>query len=313
MKKLRLALLSGGTSSEREVSLASGMEVAAALDPSRYEILRFDPATDLEALVRESPGLDVAFPALHGHRGEDGALQGMLAMLGVPCVGSGVLASALAMDKRMSKDIYRLRGLPVAADDFAERGGAGARAEAARISGGLGLPAVVKPLDHGSSVGMALARTPGELESALEGAWKHSPVAMAERYLAGREYTVAVLGNGNPAALPPIEIVPGPGHPFFDYGAKYLEGECREIVPCDLGPAEDREIRRLALLAHAALGCRGLSRTDFILSGGTFHLLETNTLPGLTPQSLLPKAARAHGLSFAELLDILVDLALEPA
>ncbi|MDR1038228.1 MAG: D-alanine--D-alanine ligase [Deltaproteobacteria bacterium] len=312
MKKLRLALLAGGTSSEREVSLASGKEVVAGLDPARYEIHRFDPATDLEALVREAPALDVAFPALHGLHGEDGSLQGLLAMLGVPCVGSGVLASALAMDKRMSKDIYRLRGLPVAPDAYASRNGAGAVAEAARIAGGLGFPCVVKPLDHGSSVGMALVSTQAELETALAGAWRHSPVAMAERYLEGREYSVAVVGNRELTSFPPIEIVPGPGHPFFDYGAKYLEGECREIVPCDLGPEEDREVRRLAVTAHGALGCRGLSRTDFILCGGIFHLLETNTLPGLTPQSLLPKAARAHGLTFPGLLDLLVALAMEP-
>ncbi|MDR1041547.1 MAG: D-alanine--D-alanine ligase [Deltaproteobacteria bacterium] len=313
MQKLRLALLSGGSSSEREVSLASGREVLANLDPDRYEVSVYDPAVDLERLVRDAPGLNVAFPALHGLYGEDGAVQGLLTLLGLPFVGSGVKASALCMDKRISKEFYRLSGLPVAPDAYAVRDGAGAAAEAARIYGELGLPLVVKPLDHGSSVGMALARTPQGLAEALEGAWAHSATAMAERYLQGREYTVAVLGNRELTALPPVEIVPGPGHNFFDYGAKYSEGECREICPCDLGPAEDRAARSLAVLAHRALGCRGLSRTDFILSGGAFTLLETNTLPGLTPQSLLPKAARAHGLSFPQLLDRLVELALEPA
>ncbi|MDR1315057.1 MAG: D-alanine--D-alanine ligase [Deltaproteobacteria bacterium] len=313
MKKLRLALISGGTSSEREVSLASGREVLANLDPARYETALYDPAADLEALVRDAPGLDVAFPALHGLRGEDGAIQGLLELLGVPFVGSGVMASAVAMDKGMSKDIYRMRGLPVAPDALAPRGGEGARSWASRIAGGLGLPVVVKPLDHGSSVGMSLARTEDGLAAALEGAWEHSAVAMAESDLRGREYTVAVVGNRELTPFPPVEIVPGPGHPFFDYGAKYQEGECREICPCDLAPDADGEVRRLAVLAHRALGCRGLSRTDFILSDGVFHLLETNTLPGLTPQSLLPKAAKAHGLAFPKLLDLLVDLALETA
>jgi D-alanine-D-alanine ligase len=312
MKKLRLALLSGGDSSEREVSLASGREVLANLDPARYDVHVYDPASDLAGLVRDAPGIDVAFPALHGYRGEDGAIQGLLTLLGIPFVGSGILASALAMDKRAAKELFRLRGLPVAADRYASRDGGGASAEARRISEELGLPAVVKPLDHGSSVGMALVRTPGELEAALEGAWAHSPVAMTERYLEGREYTVAVIGNRELTPLPPVEIVPGPGHPFFDYVAKYSEGESREICPCDLAPVEDREVRRLAVLAHRALGCRGLSRTDFILSGGAFHVLETNTLPGLTPQSLLPKAAAAGGLPFPRLLDVLVGLALEP-
>jgi D-alanine-D-alanine ligase len=312
VKKIKLALLSGGASTEREVSLASGREVLASLDPLRYEARSYDPATDLAALARDAPELDVAFPALHGFLGEDGAIQGFLASLRVPCVGSGVFASALAMDKRASKGVYRLRGLPVAADAYVSKGEGTVQEAARMIARELGLPVVIKPLDQGSSVGMALARVPDELEAGLELAWRHGEVAMAERYLSGREYTVAVLGNRDLTALPPIEITPGPGHAFFDYSAKYQEGECREICPCDLGPEEDREIRRLAVLAHRALGCRGLSRTDFILSGGAFHLLETNTLPGLTPQSLLPKAAAAHGLTFPKLLDLLIDLALEP-
>ncbi|MDR2611484.1 MAG: D-alanine--D-alanine ligase [Deltaproteobacteria bacterium] len=314
MKMLRLALLAGGASSEREVSLASGREVLANLDPGRYETRVYDPAMDLARLVADAPGLDVAFPALHGRLGEDGSVQGLLELLGLPYVGSGIFASALAMDKRASKEFYRLRGLPVAPDGYAERSRAPgvAVSEAARLAAGLGLPLVVKPLDHGSSVGMAIVRSAEELAAALESAWECSTVAMAERFLAGREYTVAVMGNREPAAMPPVEIIPGPGHPFFDYSAKYSEGECREICPCDLDPEEDREVRRLAVLAHRALGCRGFSRTDFILAGGIFHVLETNTLPGLTAQSLLPKAVRAHGLSFPEFLDRLVELALEP-
>ena len=310
MASLRLALIMGGVSSEREVSLASGREVLAHLDRDRYEVTCYDPAEDLDRLVRDAGRLDLAFPVLHGPRGEDGSIQGFLRMLGVPFVGSGVLASALAMDKDRTKGVFRQAGIPVARDLILDRG-SGRGPEAVRAERGLGLPLVVKPLEQGSSVGLCIVSSAAELEAALDAAWGFAPRAMAEEYLEGREFTSAVLGNSGPMALPPVEIIPAPGHRFFDYSAKYDPGGARELCPADLSPGETERISDLAVRAHLALGCRGLSRTDFILRGGDFHALETNTLPGLTSGSLLPKAAAAGGLTFAQLLDRLIGLALE--
>jgi D-alanine-D-alanine ligase len=310
MAKITLALLCGGKSSEREVSLASGREVLANLDPSRYETRVYDPAFDIAKLVKDAPEIDVVFPALHGLYGEDGSVQGFLTLLGLPFVGSGILSSALAMDKGATKDIYRSLGLPVAPDTilFADKD---IDQEIARIIDYPGLPLVIKPIDQGSSVGLSMAKASSDLKASLREAFKSSKAVLAEKYLDGREFTVAVLGNNAPYALPPVEIIPGEGHGFFDYSAKYEPGESQEICPADLSCAETNKIKSLGLKAHLALRCRGLSRTDFIYSSGVFYLLETNTLPGLTSQSLIPKAAREYGLSFPALLDLLVDLALE--
>jgi D-alanine-D-alanine ligase len=310
MAKITLALLCGGRSSEREVSLASGREVLANLDPSRYETRVYDPAFDLDKLIKDAPEIEVVFPALHGLYGEDGSVQGFLTLLGLPFVGSGILSSAMAMDKALTKDIYRASGLPTAPDAILSKDKDIER-EIARIIDYPGLPLVIKPVDQGSSVGLSLACEPGDLKGSLSKAFLSSERVMAEKLLKGREFTVAVLGNKEPEALPPVEIVPGEGHGFFDYSAKYEPGESEEICPADLSPKETLEIKDLGLRAHLALRCRGLSRTDFILSEGVFYLLETNTLPGLTSQSLIPKAARVYGLSFPALLDRLVDLALE--
>jgi D-alanine-D-alanine ligase len=310
MPKITLALLFGGTSSEREVSLASGREVLANLNPERYEIRVYDPASDLLKLVSDAKSIDVAFPALHGLYGEDGSVQGFLTLLGIPFVGSGILSSAMAMDKRVTKDIYKATGLPVAPDAIVSKD-VDIDLEIDRILEYPGLPMVIKPVNQGSSVGLSLVKLAGELKKSLLEAFRSSSSVMAEKYLEGREFTVAVLGNKELQALPPVEIIPGEGHGFFDYSAKYDPGESLEICPAALTPEENIEIKSLALKAHEALSCRGLSRTDFIRYNGVFYLLETNTLPGLTPQSLIPKAAKVHGLSFSALLDLLVDLAME--
>jgi D-alanine-D-alanine ligase len=304
-----LALIRGGKSAEREVSLASGREVLLHLDPKRYDVRVYDPLTDLAKLVSDAPGIDVAFPVLHGLYGEDGSLQGFLTLLGIPFVGSGILASARAMDKNVAKRIFRAADLPVAKDVVFRRGDDEDCVE--RSLSVLDLPVVVKPSNQGSSFGLSVAKTRGELESALAKARAYSGDLMVEEYLKGREFTVAVIGNNDPEALPPIEIIPGEGHGFFDYGAKYEPGECRELCPADLPPEETELVKDLALKAHEAMGCRGLSRTDFILSDGVFRLLELNTLPGMTSGSLIPKAAKARGLSFPALLDRLIELALE--
>lgn len=311
MSKPRVALLLGGRSSEREVSLASGKEILNHLFEARYGVGTFDPATDLEALVAQSKTFDVAFPALHGPLGEDGTIQGLLELLGLPYVGSGVLSSALCMDKSATKDVYRAKGLPVASDTLAPSSDDPGQA-AERALGLLGTPVVVKPLNQGSSVGLTIASDKDEAAKALEDAWRLYPVALIEKYIQGRELTCAVLGNADCRALPPIEIVPAEGHRFFDYDAKYVPGHAQEICPAPLTPAETEAVSDLAVRAHKALGCRGLSRTDFILDpSGAFFLLETNTLPGFTTNSLLPRASRAAGMEFGALVDELIRLALE--
>jgi D-alanine-D-alanine ligase len=310
MDPLRLALIMGGRSREREVSLASGREVLRHLDKSRYHTRVYDPASDLGRLVADAKDLDLAFPVLHGLYGEDGSIQGLLQLLGVPYVGSGVLASALAMDKARTKGVYRATGIPAARDLILDRRG-GAEDAARRALDAIGLPLVVKPPEQGSSVGLSLVFKEEELVPALEKAWSIAPLAMAEEYVKGREFTVAVLGNNELRALPPVEIIPAQGHMFFDYSAKYEPGESRELCPAELDPDETKTISALGEAAHRALGCRGFSRTDFILKEDVFYTLETNTLPGLTAGSLLPKAAAAAGFGFSALLDEMIGLALE--
>ncbi|MDR1083775.1 MAG: D-alanine--D-alanine ligase [Deltaproteobacteria bacterium] len=311
MAKVRLALLVGGRSSERAVSLASGQNVLAALNKERYQVEVFDPADELGELAARSGEIDVVFPVLHGAAGEDGSIQGFLNLLNLPFVGSGVLASAVCMDKQVTKDVYRKWQLPVAPDLLCLKSKAAAREQAEEIGRLLSYPAVIKPMDQGSSVGLTIARNEAEGQAALEAAWKYSPRAMAEKFISGRELTVGVLGNERLKVLPPVEIIPAEGHRFFDYDAKYTPGQAQEICPAPLTAEETATVCQLALKAHEALGCRGLSRTDFIYSQNAFCLLETNTLPGLTENSLLPKAALAAGLSFSALLDTLIDLALD--
>jgi D-alanine-D-alanine ligase len=302
----------GGRSTEREVSLASGREVKKYLNPERYEVSVFDLSTDLALLVNQASDLDVVFPALHGALGEDGTVQGLLDLLSLPYVGSGVLASAMCMDKKVAKDIYRINGLPVARDFLVEKNQELSKA-VSDVDKELGFPVVVKPVNQGSSVGLTIADNEQELAESLKEAFKFGGKALIEQYIKGRELTCAVIGNSEPRALPPIEISPGIGHEFFDYQAKYEPDQALEICPAPLSRVDFEKIRYLSVMAHQKLGCRGMSRSDFILSDdGIFYILETNTLPGFTSNSLLPKAAFAAGIDFPSLLDELVRLALEP-
>ncbi|MDR2444163.1 MAG: D-alanine--D-alanine ligase [Deltaproteobacteria bacterium] len=311
MGKIKVALLSGGRSSEREVSLASAHEVVANLDADRYDVTSFDPEQNLSELVNRHREFDLAFPVLHGPFGEDGTIQGMLELLNLPYVGSGVMSSAMCMNKAVTKITYRAYGLPVAEDIIAQNS-EDPNSVALKAEKALGLPAVVKPLNQGSSVGLTVAKTCGEIAAALKLAWRFGTRAMIEKYISGRELTCAIIGNSDSFALPPIEIRPGAGHIFFDYAAKYEPGQALELCPAPITKDQTQKIQDLSLAAHKALFCRGVSRTDFILEkSGDFYLLETNTIPGLTSNSLLPRAAAAYGLCFSELLDKLIDLALE--
>ena len=308
MTKLRLALIAGGNSAEREVSLNSGEQVYQALDKSKYDISRYDPKDDLERLARDAANLDVALVIMHGRGGEDGALQGMLDLLGLPYQGSGVLGSALAMNKELSKMLYQQAGLKVSRALFLNRGEA---LDLRGIEAQLGLPVVIKPVNEGSSIGITKAGTLEELERGLAAAFGHDRRVLVEEFLDGVEVTGGVLGNAELTALPLVEIVPSEQYDFFDYEAKYKPGASREICPARLDEATTRKAQEISLTAHRALHCRGYSRTDMIVRDGDIYVLETNTIPGMTATSLFPQAARAAGLEFPQLLDRLIELALE--
>jgi D-alanine-D-alanine ligase len=308
MKKIRLALLAGGISSEREVSLNSGLQVYEALDKQRYDIRRYDPKSDLQKLVSDAHEIDVALIILHGPYGEDGTVQGLLDLLHIPYQGSGVLGSAMAMNKLVAKQLYEKVALPVAPyvvirhrDQMTDHA----------IEKALGFPVVVKPIEAGSSVGMSIVHSADTMGSALDKAFEHGRTVMLEAYIDGVELTAGVLGNDDPEALPLIEIIPDKAHAFFDYNAKYTAGVTEEICPARVGPEVTAKAQQFALTAHKVLHCRGYSRTDMILKDDALYLLETNTIPGMTATSLFPQAAAASGYGFGQLLDRLIQLSIE--
>jgi D-alanine-D-alanine ligase len=310
MSKLNLALLSGGISSEREVSINSGDQVYEALDKDKYDILRYDPKTDLERLVADAPRIDAALIILHGPYGEDGTVQGLLDLLDIPYQGSGVLGSAVAMNKLAAKQLYEKAGIPVPPFMVLEnRDGVDVGSCVEQI----GLPMVVKPVVGGSSVGMSIVKTEAEFLPAVDLAFAEDNTVMLESYIDGIELTGGVIGNHQLEALPLIEIVPDEAHPFFDYEAKYTAGATQEICPARIDEAITRTAQTYAKLAHQTLYCKGYSRTDMILNGQKIYVLETNTIPGMTATSLLPQAAKAAGMNFGQLLDRLIQLSLENA
>jgi len=307
--KLHIALVAGGVSGERQVSLNGAAGVEKALDPEKYIVRRYDPATDLAKLAADAPEIDFAFILLHGLFGEDGTMQGFLDLLGVPYQGSGVLGSAIAMDKQLAKELYKLNGLPVADSEiitFADK------VDGRALAGRFGLPVVVKPVHEGSSLGLTLAKTEEDLVTGIERALRHDSHVMVEKYIRGRELTVGVLGNNELVGLPVIEIVPGKDFAFFDYDAKYKPGATEEICPARISEEITRRAQQHAVVAHRALRLRGYSRTDMMLADDdSLYLLETNTIPGMTATSLMPQAAAAYGLAFPQFLERLVELGLE--
>lgn len=311
--RLKVAVVLGGDSTEREVSLISGGRVLEALDPERFETLAVDPALLrsqggrlglLDLLERERP--DVAFLALHGQHGEDGAIQGLLELLGIPYTGSGVLASALAMNKGAAKILFRAIGLTVP-NGFVVRRGEPQILE--RIRSELHLPLIVKPNEGGSTIGVSRVDEWDHLMPALAKAFTYDQSALVEEMIEGTEISAAVLGNREVEVLPLVEIVPRRG--FYDFEAKYTPGATEEIVPARLSEIATRRAQQAAALAHRALGCRGMSRVDMIVRQEEPYVLEVNTIPGLTPTSLLPRCAQAAGVSFSELVEQLIELALE--
>ncbi|MBO4548150.1 MAG: UDP-N-acetylmuramate dehydrogenase, partial [Abditibacteriota bacterium] len=334
--KTRVAVLMGGLSSERNISLVTGYQICLALDKDKYDVCGIDVAglrPGWQSLVEKYPVMevhreqieafcdsgfaapcsllfedrdkrpDVCFVALHGKYGEDGAVQGLLEMLGIPYTGSGILGHALAIDKAVSKNIYRQHGIPTPRSAILNA----ARPEDARtLCAGLRYPLFVKPVCQGSTIGMTRVCTEEELEQAVRTAAEFDAVVMAEENVEGTEITVAVLDTPEgPRVLPAIEIVPAGG--LYDLEAKYVPGRTAEICPARIGGPAARRAAELALDAHRALKCRGVSRTDMIVEpGGDIQVLETNTIPGMTPTSLVPKALIAAGISFEEFLDIMI-------
>jgi len=308
MKKLTLALISGGISSEREVSLNSGRQVYEALDKEKYTILKYDPKTDLPKLMADASGIDAALIILHGPFGEDGTIQGLLDLLDIPYQGSGVIGSAIAMNKLAAKKLYEAAGLTIPAYRVITPR---TPFEPETWAESLGLPIVVKPVSAGSSVGVTIVRDQDRLRSALEAAFRHDAALLLEQFIEGTELTGGVLGNDTLEALPLIEIIPNPSYEFFDYAAKYTAGASQEICPARIPEALAAKARDCAVKAHQALFCRGYSRTDMILKGSEIYVLETNTIPGMTATSLLPQAAAKAGISFTALLDRLITLSME--
>ena len=344
---MKITVFMGGTSAERDVSLASGVRVAEALRSRGHEVLAVDTAhgilsaadeqamlsgkvvktipPDVQALVRLNaqlpttlrslPKTDAVFLALHGGQGEDGTLQALLDLTGVPYTGSGHMASALAMDKDLSKHLFRAAGVPTADWMMAPVSGIGNRESgigrepefAKRVESEIGLPVVVKPSKQGSTVGLSVVRDIEKLWPSIEEARLYDDEVMVEQFVPGRELTVGILGD---EALPVGEIIPV--HEIYDYECKYTAGMAREIFPADLTAEETSTIQELARRAFRALKLRGYARIDFRMApDGVFYCLEANTLPGMTALSLIPQAAAAAGISFPELCERIVRLALD--
>jgi D-alanine-D-alanine ligase len=344
---LRVAVLLGGRSEEHEVSCVSAGSVLDAVPRDRYEPLavgidkdggwwllpdaprmrpgadrlpRVDPAAG-ESVVLAGGGLvkatgerlpvDVVFPVLHGPYGEDGTIQGMLEFMGLPYVGAGVLASAVAMDKAVAKVLFRAAGLPIV--DHAVVTAHEWREDREAVYAGakaLGLPLFVKPASLGSSVGITKVKEEDGLDPAIDEAFAHGSKAIIEAAVPGaREIECSVLGNEEPVASVPGEIVPA--GEFYDYRSKYLDDRTELIVPADLPPEVTEEVQRMAVAAFEVVDCAGMARVDFLLGGGRVHLNEVNTIPGFTGVSMYPKMWEASGLPYPELIHRLIQLALE--
>lgn len=314
MSKTRVAVLYGGRSGEHEISLRSAEAVIAAMSPDKYEISRF--FIDLEGrwepgpilpVPGAHPDIDVVFPVLHGTFGEDGTVQGLLELADLPYVGANVLSSAVSMDKDIMKRVCRDKGLPVVDYLVLSRDEMDAAAVAARLP----FPMFVKPANLGSSVGISKAHDMAELEAALQMAAEFDRKIIVERGVEGREFECAVLGNENPAASVPCEILPS--KEFYDYEDKYLLNLAKVELPAKLSDEDTAEMRRLAVACYEAVGCEGMGRVDFLreTSTGQLFINEINTIPGFTSISMFPKMWEYTGIPYRDLIDRLIELALE--
>ena len=353
MRKIRVGVVFGGRSAEHEVSLQSAKNVLEALDRTKYEPVligidregrwRLDEqtkalfesarplpnlTTDLPrevALVargeqsrlldlsgdRELAKLDVVFPVLHGPYGEDGSVQGLCRLANLPCVGAGILGSAVGMDKDVMKRLLREAGIPIARFITLVRGKPGR--DFASLGAELGTPLFVKPANLGSSVGISRVQTAAEFDRACSAAFEYDAKLVVEECIVGREVECAVLGNSEPRASVPGEIVTGGGHPFYDYEAKYIDEKgARLLIPAPLDEAVTGRVRQLALRAFTVLCCEGMARVDmFVKEDGEVLINEINTIPGFTRISMYPKLWEASGISYSQLVDQLITLAIE--
>jgi D-alanine-D-alanine ligase len=287
----KVAVLFGGHSAEREVSLKSGQAVLSALQGAGVDAQAFDPA---ERALSELSAFDRAFIVLHGRGGEDGQIQGLLEWMNIPYTGSGVLASALGMDKARTKQLWMGCQLPTAGYRLLTD-----QTDFAQVISDLGLPLIIKPVHEGSSIGMSKVNHASELEPAYHAARQHDAVVMAERWITGREFTIVMLGG---QALPVIRLQPPADVAFYDYQAKYLRNDTTYGIPSGLSADDETTLQALALRAFSAVGATGWGRIDAMQDEqGNFWLLEVNTVPGMTDHSLVPMAAQATGLSFSQL------------
>lgn len=306
-KECKVALIAGGTSGEREISIASGKGAQGALVEAGFEVEWIDPANkeDLKRLIDEK--FDVAFLTLHGKNGEDGTIQGFLELLNIPYTCSGILGSATAMNKAKSKDLYSLAGIPTAPYQLLEKG---KDFSIDLLKEEIGIPCVVKPATEGSALGVEIVQKEEELAPSIERVFEIDSLVVVEKFVSGTEVTAGVLGNDEVEPLPVIEIVPT--GEFYDFESKYAPGGSKHICPAPLDEEITAKVQEYAACAHNALGCRGVSRSDFIIDDkGTPWILETNTIPGMTATSLLPDAAHAAGMTFPELCTKLIEFALE--
>ncbi len=293
----------GGKSAEREVSFKTGQAIIKNLDRKKYTVTGVEMSLRGDFSLPE--GTDLVFIALHGPWGEDGTVQGILELKGIPYTGSGVLASALGMNKLVSKALFSQAGLTIPKTFVYQGGGSPALP--------FGFPCVVKPHNQGSSVGVSVVKNPSSLDKALALALSYfGAKALVEEYLVGKELTCGILGNSGagPYCLPITEVILGAGHTFFDYRSKYKLGESQEITPTQLTDNERSLVEGACLTAYEALNCRAFARVDGILSQGIFYILEINTIPGMTETSLLPQQAKAAGITFPALLDEIISYSL---
>lgn len=325
----------GGKSPEHEVSLVSGREVVRHLDPEKYEVFplvvsrdgqkwqlkavdellltakqEISSAKDLTPTKKEitpdkmSQWAEVIFLSMHGPFGEDGTVQGMLELIGIPYTGAGVLASAIGMDKPIFRKVIKEAGITPPKYLVLEK-----KDGADGIWGNFELPVVVKPSAQGSSVGVSIVHSKSDFKKALQKAFAFGSQVIVEEFLSGIEVTCGILGNENPIALPVVEIVPKKD--FFDYEAKYISGMSEEIIPARISPKLTKKVQETALKVYQAIGCRGFGRVDMIISKEIPYVLEINTIPGLTPNSLFPKEAAAAGITYPQLIEKIIQLSLE--
>lgn len=314
LKKIRIALIYGGRSGEHEISLRSAESIRKALDPERYEVSSFVISKTGQwsprALSPEpagNPEVDVAFPILHGTFGEDGTVQGLLELADLPYVGAGVLASAVSMDKAITKKLCAQEGLPVVEHVVLNRG----EFDPETLALPFDYPVFVKPANLGSSVGITKAKSEAEFRAALKVAMQYDRKLLVERGVSGREFECAILGGSQPVASVPCEIFPS--QDFYTYEDKYLLDKARIELPAKLSPAQTTEMQRLALGCFEAVGCEGMARVDFLMDGesGQFYVNEINTIPGFTSISMYPKMLEYSGIAYPVLLDRLIEMAIQ--